>query len=219
MAVRPDDLLTGELLRVYRTLPARVIGWLLVAAAFALGALTVADVMQGRESAPLTPLALGVWLGAIGFVLFLRPRAVLREDGVELVNILSTTTVPFGAVADVTHQWALELHDHEGVRHSSWAVPVRREMVRRKAIDDFAETTRHRGSEGVTAQGAADAVQRVWQRWRLDGGGVTAPAGGAGSGGAASGGAGATAVVKRGSPSAVGALALAVVVTLLALVL
>lgn len=166
----PSAGLSGEPLRVYRTTPARVLGWVLVAGAALLTVLTVVDVVSDRDTRVLAPVALVVGVAGGAWVLFLRPRVLLHADGVHLVNVVTETTLPFAAVDDVTHQWALELHDVHGRRHSAWAVPVRREMVRRRPIDDFAETTRHRGSEGVTAQGAADEVLRTMQRWRLDGG-------------------------------------------------
>lgn len=161
----------GRLLRVYRTLPARIMGWGLVAGAGVLAALTLAEVVGGHRGGLLAPTALVVGLAALGWVLFLRPSVRLHEDGVVLGNVVTDTTVPFAAVEEVTHRWALELHDREGRRHGSWAVPVRRERVRRREVDDFAETTvRARGEGGTTAQGVADEVQRALQRWRLDGG-------------------------------------------------
>lgn len=161
--------LTGEPVRVYRTLPARVIGWGMVAAAVALAGLTVADLVAGHRSV-LAPLALVAAVATGAWVLFLRPRVTLYPDGVHVTNVVSETTVPFAAVEEVSHRWAFELRDSHGRTHSAWAVPVRRDIVRRRPIDDFAETTRHRGREGVTAQSVTDEVLRTMQRWRLDGG-------------------------------------------------
>lgn len=160
----------GEVVATYRTLPARVLGWGMVAAAAALAALTVVDIARGQRSGLLGSAALILGLAVVAWVLFLRPRVELRRDGILLVNIVTDTTVPFAAVSEITHQWALEVHDGEGRRHSAWAVPVKRERVRREAVEDYAETTRVRGSAGTTAQGVADEVQRTLQRWRLDGG-------------------------------------------------
>lgn len=172
--------LHGPLLRVYRTLPARIMGWSLVAGAGVLAALTLVDVVAGHRTGLLPPTALVVGLAALGWVLFLRPSVRLHEDGVVLGNVVTDTTVPFAAVEEVTHQWSLELHDRDGRRHGSWAVPVKRERVRRRPVDDFAETTvRRRGDAGTTAQGVADEVQRAHQRWRLDGGELDAGAPGA----------------------------------------
>lgn len=172
--------LTGELLGVYRTLPATVLGWVMVAGAVVLGTLTVLDVSQGRDENLIFPAALVVGVAAAAWALFLRPHVRLHSDGVVLANVVSDSIVPFAAVQEVTHQWALELHDDQGRRHSSWAVPVKRERVMRRQVDDFAETTtRRRGSAGRTAQGVADEVQRAFQRWRLDGGELSGSATGA----------------------------------------
>lgn len=164
--------LTGEVLGTYRTLPSRVIGLLMVATAAVLAVLTLADVARGHDEGLLAPVALVVGIAAMAWVLFLRPRVRLRSDGVELANILTDSVVPFCAVEEITHQWALEVHDDEGRRHSAWAVPVRRELRRPGKLDDFEQTTRARGSVGTTAQGVADVAQRALQRWRLDGGGI-----------------------------------------------
>ncbi|MFK5584445.1 hypothetical protein [Serinicoccus sp. LYQ131] len=170
MTQTPGPQLTGELIGVYRTTPARILGWVMVAGAGVLTALTVWDVSVGRQQGVLGALALIAGIAAVAWVLFLRPHVRLLADGVVLANVVSDTTVPFDAVEEVTHQWSLELRDRQGRRHSSWAVPVKRERVRRTGVDDFAETTRRRGTGGVTAQTVADVVQRALQRWRLDGG-------------------------------------------------
>lgn len=162
-------------MRVYRTVPARVIGWVMVAGAVLLTALTVVDTVTGSSRGLAWPAALVVAVAAAAWALFLRPHVELRSDGLVLANIVTDTTVPFAVVEKVTDRWALEV-TAGGRRYSSWAVPVRREWVRRTAIDDFAETTRRRGSGGVSAQGVADEVQRALQRWRLDGGELTAGA-------------------------------------------
>lgn len=164
-------------MRVYRTVPARVIGWVMVAGAGLLTVLTVVDLVTGSHRGLAWPAALVVAVAAAAWALFLRPHVELRTDGLVLANIVTDTTVPFSVVDEVTDRWALEV-TAAGRRYSSWAVPVRREWVRRNAIDDFAETTRRRGSGGVSAQGVADEVQRALQRWRLDGGELTAGAGG-----------------------------------------
>jgi hypothetical protein len=170
------SLLTGERVRVYRTVPARVIGWTMVGGAAVLTVLTVLDMVSGAHRGLAWPSALVTAVAAAAWALFLRPHVELRTDGVVLANIVTDTTVPFAAVEKVTDRWAVELHDTQGRRYSSWAVPVRREWVRRTRIDDFAETTRRRGSGGVTAQGVVDEVQRALQRWRLDGGELAASA-------------------------------------------
>lgn len=166
----PGEQLSGELIGVYRTMPARILGWTMIVGAALLGALTAWDLATGRTEGVLGAIALIGGIAAAAWALFLRPHVRLQADGVVLANVVSNTVVPFDAVDEITHHWALELHDTQGRRHSSWAVPVKRERVRRRHVDDFAETTTRRGEGGVTAQGVADVAQRSLQRWRLDGG-------------------------------------------------
>ncbi|WP_130013111.1 hypothetical protein [Serinicoccus sediminis] len=196
-----DTTLRGAVVGTYRALPARVLGWAMVACAAVLAGLTVWDLLSGHRDGALGAVALVVGVAAAAWVLFLRPRAVLHEDGVLLVNLVRDTAVPFAAVDEITHQWALELHDTEGRRHSAWAVPAKRERARPTRLDDYADTTRRRGDGGTTAQTVADEAQRALQRWRLDGGQLDD---------------GATEVVTTPARAAIGALAAAVVLAVLA---
>lgn len=168
--MRTNGSLSGDRLRVYRTVPARVTGWIMVAGAALLVLLTIVDMVAGTHRGLAWPAALVVGAAGLGWALFLRPHVELRSDGLVLANIVTDTTIPFDAIEEITDRWALEVHGRDGRRFSSWAVPVRREWKTRRAVDDFAETTRRRGSGGMTAQGVADEVQRTLQRWRLDGG-------------------------------------------------
>lgn len=154
---------------VYRTLPARIVGWALVGAVLVGGLLTVqAEVELGRSV--LLPLAVCATVLSVVWVVLLRPLVELHTDKVVLRNLVRDVEVPFAALAEVGHQWALELTDTAGRRHSAWAVPKQREYSARRRSDDFAETTaRRRGRPGTTALVVADDVQRVWQRWRLGG--------------------------------------------------
>ncbi|GAA4882902.1 hypothetical protein [Serinicoccus chungangensis] len=199
-----DATLHGEVLGTYRALPARVLGWVMVGCAGVLAGLTVWDLLSGHRDGALGAVALVVGVAVAAWVLFLRPRAVLHEDGVLLVNVVQDTAVPFAAVDEITHQWALELHDTDGRRHSAWAVPAKRERTRPTRLDDYAGTTRRRGDGGTTAQTVADEAQRALQRWRLDGGQLDA---------------GATGVTSTPARSAIAALSVAVVLALLAVLL
>lgn len=191
-----DGRLGGELLGRYRTLPARIIGGVMVSLAVVLGAFTLADVVQGRTDGLTTGLALIVAVAVAAWVLFLRPSVRLHSDGVVMENVVRDVTVPFAAVEEITHDWALELNDHDGRRHSAWAVPVKRERTPRGRVDDFAETTRRRGSAGASAQGVADEVHRAFARWREQQGADTPPPG-------------TVAVTRRWAPVPLAALAVA----------
>jgi hypothetical protein len=155
---------------VYRTLPARIIGWGMVLGVLGIGFVVVrTEVLSGRSV--LVPVAIVVSLVSLVWVVLLRPDVELRTDGVVHRNLLSDTLVPFSRLQEVGHRWALELVDTAGRKHSSWAVPKQREFSARRRFDDFAETTaRRRARPGTTAIAVADDVQREWQRWRLAGG-------------------------------------------------
>ncbi|MGB3828255.1 MAG: hypothetical protein WA962_05710 [Ornithinimicrobium sp.] len=169
---------SGELIRVYRTLPAKLLGWAIIAAVLAVGFIVVrGEVALGRDvflpSASLSFIVVLIW------IFLLRPSVELRSESVTQRNILKDTVVPFTRLSDVSYQWSLELTDTAGRTHSSWAVPKQREFSARRAFDNFGETTARRKSRpGTTAQVVAGDVQREYQRWLLDGGrlAVQAPA-------------------------------------------
>ncbi len=160
----------GELIAVYRTLPARILGWGIVASAATVGFIVIrGELALGRN--PLLPLASVLFVVASSWVLLLRPAVELRSESVIQRNILRDITVPFARLQDIGYQWSLELTDTSGDMHSSWAIPKQREFSARRAFDKFGETTtRRKGRPGTTAQVVAGDVQREYQRWKLDGG-------------------------------------------------
>ena len=117
------------------------------------------------------PVASLCFVIVIAWIFLLRPSVELRSESVTQRNILRDTTVPFPRLQEVTHQWALELVDTAGRKHSSWAIPKQREFSVRRGFDDFAETTaRKKAKPGTTAQSVAGDVLREHQRWLLKGG-------------------------------------------------
>ncbi|MCK0113350.1 hypothetical protein MWU75_14465 [Ornithinimicrobium sp. F0845] len=154
----------------YRTLPARITGTAIVVAALVLAA--VMGAIEGNlGNNPLSPIAFMGVIAAIAWVLLLRPRVVLGPDRVELRNLVTDVVVPFSRLASVERKWALELVDNAGTKHSSWAIPIRRELRPRKDIDSYAEaTTRGKTAEGNNAEVISGHVEREVQRWKLAGG-------------------------------------------------
>lgn len=164
----PVEQPTG--IRVFRTLPARIFGWSLVVATVALAVLLVQGEQQ-RELDIMTPVAVTGFVVAVVWVGLLRPCVVLRSDGVVLRNLLIDTIVPFSRLQEVGREWSLELVDTSGRKHSSWAVPVRRDFRVRGNLDRYAEaTTRGKAREAVHAEVVAGHVEHRWQRWQLEGG-------------------------------------------------
>lgn len=165
---------TGALIAVYRTLPARIIGWLMIVAVGAVGYIVIrGELALGRGI--FFPVASLCFVVMISWIFLLRPSVELRSGSVVQRNILRDTVVPFSRLEDVKFEWALELIDTSGRRHSSWAIPRQREFSARRSFDSFAETTaRKKAKPGPTAQAVAGDVLREHQRWLLSGGKIDA---------------------------------------------
>lgn len=156
--------------QTYRTLPARIVGWVILLTVAGL-AVVMGTVESSLGNNPLSPAGFLAVVAAIVWVVLLRPAVRIEPGRVALSNLLTDVTVPYERLGEVTHQWALELVDNAGTTHSSWAIPVRRELRPRRDIDSYAEsTTRGRAREGNNAEVIAGRVEREWQRWKLDGG-------------------------------------------------
>ena len=161
---------TDDELQTYRTMPARVTGWVLTIGVLVLG--VVIGVMEANlGNNPFSPTAYMLVVVAVVWLVLLRPCVRVGTDRVELRNLVTDVEVPYSRLAAVEHQWALEAIDNAGVKHSSWAIPVRREMRPRKDIDSYAEsTTRGHGREGNNAEVITGRVAQAQQRWKLAGG-------------------------------------------------
>lgn len=160
----------GTLVATYRTLPARVLGWAMIVTAAAVGYIVIrGELALGQDV--FFPVASLCFVMVVAWVVLLRPRVELRSESVTQRNILRDTVVPFSRLKDVKYQWALELIDTGGCKHSSWAIPKQREFSARRGFDKFAETTaRKKAKPGPTAQAVAGDVLREHQRWLLGGG-------------------------------------------------
>lgn len=170
MSQRPDAPAGDAVVRTYRTLPSQLFGWLLVAGAVALATMLALGEHERRLDA-LTPIAVGTVVVAVVWVTLLRPSLTLRTDGVLLRNLLTDTDVPFEQLAEVSHVWAVELIDTSGRKHSSWAVPVRRDLRPKGNVDRYAEsTTRGKAHQGIHAEVVAGHVRDTWQAWQRQGG-------------------------------------------------
>ncbi len=165
-----DGVEGGTLTAVYRTLPARIIGWAMIVAVGAVGYIVIrGELALGRGI--FFPVASLCFVVVIAWIFLLRPSVELRSESVTQRNILRDTVVPFSRLEDVRYEWALELIDTGGRKHSSWAIPKQREFSARRSFDSFAETTaRKKAKPGPTAQAVAGDVLREHQRWLLNGG-------------------------------------------------
>lgn len=121
----------------------------------------------------LAPLALAT--GAC-WALFWRPRVVVDDAGVRMVNVARTVTLPWPAIQAVDTKWALTLITSYG-RFTAWAAPapgaahVVRSDVRREARNLPSSTF---GPDGIRpgdlptspSGGAALMIRERWERLR-----------------------------------------------------
>jgi len=159
-----------EQTQTYRTMPARVVGWVILIALAALAVL-IGRTEASLGNSPLTPTGLMSVVAAIVWVALLRPCVRISEDRIEMRNLVTDVVIPFSRIKAVRHVWALEVIDNLDAKHSSWAIPVRRDMRRRWNVDSYAEaTTRGKAAEGNNAEELVGRVEQAVQRWRLEGG-------------------------------------------------
>jgi hypothetical protein len=112
------------------------------------------------------------------WAIFWRPRVVVSDGGVRLVNVTRTIDAPWPAITDVETRYALTLVTAYG-RFAAWAAPAPgagpalRTAMRsrpRAAEGDEEITAVSMGDMPGTASGdAATLVRRRWERLREDG--------------------------------------------------
>lgn len=106
-----------------------VVTW--VVAVVVLGAFAV----SGGPNEVLSYGALPVLLAVLGWTAFWRPQVRVEQAGVRVVNVLSTTWVPWEAVIGTRTRWGLELLTHTG-KVGAWGLPAR------SAVGRWARTKR-----------------------------------------------------------------------------
>ena len=145
----------------------------LVVSGAALIWLGITDGVAGlaRWSWPLLAMGWLVWL------LYIRPKVVITEAFVEIVNPLRTHRVPWGDVSTVDSRYALTITTNSGTVLRAWAAPApgarqalstRREEVARTPGDE--DTRRPSDAEGTTSGDATTLVRRALESYRRNGG-------------------------------------------------
>lgn len=156
--------------QTYRTLPSRVIGWTILVATSGL-AVAIGTMEAASGNNPVSPAAFLSVVAAVVWLVLLRPAVRIGADRVRLNNLFTDVEVPYSRLRAAEHRWALEIIDNAGTKHSSWAIPVRRELRPRKNVDRYAEaTSRGKAAEGNNAEVLAGRVLQEVQRWKLAGG-------------------------------------------------
>lgn len=123
-----------------------------VGAVLALVSLVVSDGAEGLARYGAIPVLATVLVWAA----FWRPEVRVAPAGVTVVNVWSTTEIPWADLTEVTTRWALELHTTGG-RVSAWAVPPASGTVER----GLRRTAREPDDQRPTADNVA-ALIRAW---------------------------------------------------------
>ncbi len=149
------------------------IGVTVLVAAIAVVSLVVVAISAGITDTLLT-LPWMALLVTCCWAIFWRPKVVVSDAGVRLVNVARTIDVPWPALVDVETRYTLTLQTTYG-RFAAWAAPAPgagsalRTAVRSRGTAD-APTTPSGVSMGElagTASGdAASVVRRRWERLR-----------------------------------------------------
>lgn len=148
-----------------RTSSGVTIGWVAIAAAVVVAALVV---LQVPPSTAVSMLGLPAFIAVLGWSCYLRPRVLLREDGMRVVNILRTYDVPFSRITDIDLRLGVTLETDTGKKIGVWSLPNAGRRARREGL-----------SRGVVEPHIASEVDRVvaaHARWQAAG-----PAGGHGT--------------------------------------
>lgn len=68
-------------------------------------------------------IVLGLALGFGAYAIWLRPKLVLGDDGLTVVNPLSTTAIAYSEITDLETKWALLIR-HSGGATRVWVAPT-----------------------------------------------------------------------------------------------
>jgi hypothetical protein len=131
----------------------------------------------GVVSSGLSTLwAMGPWAAAVAvtiWAVYWRPRIVVEDDGVLLVNVVRTIRVPWQAIRSIETRWTLTLVTDAG-RFAAWASPGPGGMAQARAVQRADRDVRF-GSAGpmggwtatTSARvSAADMIRGRWEKLR-----------------------------------------------------
>ncbi|WP_413451139.1 PH domain-containing protein [Georgenia phoenicis] len=92
-------------------------------------AVLAAFAVNGGAEEVLRYGALPLLLAVLGWTAFWRPLVRVERDGVRVVNVISTTWLPWAAVTGTRTRWGLEITTH-GRPVGAWALPSRSAISR-----------------------------------------------------------------------------------------
>jgi hypothetical protein len=117
----------------------------------------------------VSSLAIAVVVGLGSFLLFLRPKVVVFDEGITIVNPITTVTIGWSEVDAIETKYTMSIQRDKEVIHA-WAAPAPGRHHRRHVDPGEMRGVGHAGHEIIrpgddpaTLSGAAAAIARV--RW------------------------------------------------------
>jgi hypothetical protein len=117
----------------------------------------------------ISSLAIAVVVGLGSYLLFLRPKVIVFDEGITIVNPITTVTIGWSEVEAIETKYTMSIQRDKEVIHA-WAAPAPGRHHRRQVDPGEMRGVGHAGHEIIrpgddpaTLSGAAAAIARV--RW------------------------------------------------------
>jgi hypothetical protein len=112
-------------------------------------------------------------ISTVVYAVFGRPRVIVGDYNVLLRNVTRDVSIPYGAISEISTQYALTITTIDGGRHQAWAAPAggriraarvteeeRRALTWSGPVDEIPSSAALRSDAGA----AAVAIRRRWQQ-------------------------------------------------------
>jgi len=89
-----------------------------------LGLFALNSIFVGEDAGQsITELGVSAILAVVAYLIWLRPKLVLTETAVEVVNPIQSITIPYAEIEDLETKWALTIIHTKG-RTTAWVAPA-----------------------------------------------------------------------------------------------
>jgi hypothetical protein len=128
-----------------------------------------AIVVEKTTAARISSLAVALVVGLGSYLLFMRPKVVVFDEGITIVNPITTVTIGWSEVDAIETKYTMSIQRDKEVIHA-WAAPAPGRHHRRHVDPGEMRGVGHAGHEIIrpgddptTLSGAAAAIARI--RW------------------------------------------------------
>ncbi|TFC91019.1 MULTISPECIES: PH domain-containing protein [Cryobacterium] len=139
--------------------PASVV--VFAAVALLCAALVTDATLRGRWDVALAALPAVALLLWAAWLVFARPCLRLRAEGLDVVNVLRTTSVPWGEVEDIALRHQVIVLTRSGERLLCWGAPS---SARSTALTTRTASQGREPSGRISGSGAHRAIRGYWER-------------------------------------------------------